>query len=71
MGHMGELHGLLVLTSTPCVSKFSTISLIPCIASLLIGYCWWTGGGVPVNLTGSTPVNNPQSSLFYPKLDDS
>ncbi len=51
MGHMGELHGLLVLTSTTCVSKFSTISLIPCIASLLIRYCLVTGGGVPVNLT--------------------
>ncbi len=71
MGHMGELHGLLVLTSTPCVSKFSTISLIPCIASLLIGYCLVTGGGVPVNLTGSTPVNNPQSSLSLAQMDDS
>ncbi len=68
MGHMGELHGLLVLTSTPCISKFSTISLIPCIASLLIGYCLVTGGGVPVNLTGSTPVNNPQSSLSLAQI---
>ncbi len=68
MGHMGELHGLLVLTSTPCVSKFSTISLIPCIASLLIRYCLVTGGGVPVNLTGSTPVNDPQSSLSLAQI---
>ncbi len=58
---MGELHGLLVLTSTPCVSKFSTISLIPCIASLLIGYCLVTGGGVPVNLTGSTTCQQPHN----------
>ncbi len=68
MVYMGELQGLLVLTSTPCFSNFSTIGLIPCIASLLIGYCLVTGGGVHVNLTGSTPVKKPQSSLSLAQI---
>ncbi len=68
MGQTGELQELLVLTSTPCFSIFFYNRLIPCIASLLIGYCLVTGGGVPVNLTGSAPVKNPQSSLTLAQI---